>query len=283
MAKLQKNTLVDTEQIRPASRPDLTPVKVPLSSQTNSNKKLKGKVVDKNGIIKFRNNQVIIYAIQKTETNNLQAVVIGVCITDSEGNFFLPVPTGQFESATAIVSINPDEVKEIVLNEKKEFPDFVWLILETLPVTMTQDEHDDCACNGNKTPSLPDMEDLLENSAYSQDIGGSCINFTTPNRALEEFTYQMVVRTSDPELLGLSKEKINERIKNIDDQIASINLQLKPFTTVLHTAIDFNILPKEVSEGPKFSLSGPISAILIKDEPTVVEKAVQKRDVNKTK
>lgn len=208
-------------------------------------KKLKGKVVDKNGNIKIRNNQIIIYGVPILGNQNSKPSIIGVCMTDSEGNFSIPYPVGQFKSVTIVVSIKPDEIKDIILNENNEFPDFVWIVLETLPDKMTQNDHDDCACKGSVTPSLPDMEDLLENSAYSQDIGGACINFTTPNRALEEFNYFMVVRTSDPELLGLSREKIQDRINYINNRITSINNQISPFTAVTNDRIDFNVLPKK--------------------------------------
>ena len=52
----------------------------------------------------------------------------------------------------------------------------------------------DCGCNDQGAPRLPDQEDLVGNpGAYSQDIGLNCVNFTVPNRTLEEFAYTLAV------------------------------------------------------------------------------------------
>jgi hypothetical protein len=218
------------------------PVTVKEKPLVNSNRKLRGRVVDKSAKVNIRNNQVILYAEEKSgddqQTENKKKVV-GVCMTDGQGNFSVTYPVGMFAAAYAVVSIKPDEIKEIVLNPQGEFPDFVWLILESLPEEMTQEEHDDCACKA-VTPTLPDMEELLENSAYAQDIGGSCTNFTTPNRALEEFTYKMVIRTSDPELFDLDETTLRDRIASVNARITSINQQLNGFSYYAVTTINFD-------------------------------------------
>lgn len=219
-------------------KPEITQVEI-SEKPVENNVKIRGKVVDKNGKLKIRNNQVIIYGTKDTE--NAKPEVLGICYTDGEGNFSSNYPTGKFKSGYAIVSIKPDELKDIVLKDNGEFPDFLWIILESLPENMSQDEHDNCACN-NKTPQLPDMEELVTNSAYSQDIGGSCINFTTPNRALEEFNYHMVVRTSDPELFGISLERAIERVSYINNRISSIDEQLKSFSPQSATTIDYSAI-----------------------------------------
>jgi hypothetical protein len=56
-----------------------------------------------------------------------------------------------------------------------------------------------------KPPSVPSPDDLVNNpAAFSQDLGRGCVDLTTPNRAIEEFTYTMVVRTSEPDVKGLT-------------------------------------------------------------------------------
>src|SRR6185295_14170088 len=52
--------------------------------------------------------------------------------------------------------------------------------------------------SSTKAPRLPDYADLLGSDQYTQDIGGDCVNLSTPNRTLSEFNYQAIVRTSDP-------------------------------------------------------------------------------------
>jgi hypothetical protein len=47
--------------------------------------------------------------------------------------------------------------------------------------------------------------DLTANpNAFSQDLGGTCTDLTTPNRTLEEFSYFTVVRTSEPKIRGVT-------------------------------------------------------------------------------
>lgn len=200
------------------------------------NKKLRGKVVDSNAKLKLRDNQVIFYG---SPAATGRATVLGVCITDGEGNFSLPYPAGKYKNAFATVSVKPGDKLDIALAATDEWPDFVWLVVQGLPTGMTQDEHDDCACGVKPVPQLPDMEELVNNSQYSQDIGGSCINFTTPNRALEEFAYIQVIRTSDPELYNPARYKLEDRLAWVKLRVAEIQKQLTPFASFppLHLAL----------------------------------------------
>ncbi|MGZ8822281.1 MAG: hypothetical protein ACXWX1_13295, partial [Aeromicrobium sp.] len=64
----------------------------------------------------------------------------------------------------------------------------------------------DCDCE-TATPRTPDQEDLAANpEAFSTDLGGKCVDFTTPNRVLEEFTFFAVVRTTQPDVKGLTMD-----------------------------------------------------------------------------
>ena len=64
----------------------------------------------------------------------------------------------------------------------------------------------DCACSSDAPPPVaPGAADLAADpAAYAQDLGGGCVNLTTPNRVLEEFIYTMVVRTTDPQMRGVT-------------------------------------------------------------------------------
>ena len=68
---------------------------------------------------------------------------------------------------------------------------------------------DDAACDCDAVPPrAPDPADLTSNpAAFSQDMGGRCVDLTTPNRVLEEFAYFLVVRTSEPEIAGLTLQQ----------------------------------------------------------------------------
>ncbi|KUH93943.1 papain-like cysteine protease family protein [Mycobacterium sp. IS-3022] len=63
-----------------------------------------------------------------------------------------------------------------------------------------------CECE-EASPRTPDQEDLVANpEAFSTDLGGSCVDFTMPNRVLEEFSFYAVVRTTQPDVKGLTAD-----------------------------------------------------------------------------
>jgi hypothetical protein len=74
-------------------------------------------------------------------------------------------------------------------------------IILTTPATETLE---DCHCE-LAPPRLPDADELAENSdVYSTDLGAGCEDFTIPNRTLEEFDFFLIVRTTDPDIRGLT-------------------------------------------------------------------------------
>ncbi|HBG58248.1 MAG TPA: hypothetical protein DDX07_09575, partial [Porphyromonadaceae bacterium] len=83
------------------------------------------------------------------------------------------------------------------------------------------------ALSSNGTPNLPDAEDLVHSPSFSQDLGGKCVDFTIPNRTLEEFSFYHTVRTTEPEIKGLTitaKESkyIKDELLAISDEIFTI-------------------------------------------------------------
>lgn len=175
--------------------------------------RLRGKVADIADRISLKNVQVVIFgnpqepsptvvAIGTVSPATPDLVPLAIGYTDAYGSFSVDFPRGKYSEAFAIISTAPDERVSIALEADGTFPKFVFLILETLDRYTDQAAHDDCACKGEQhIPRLPDAEDLVANSSYTQDIGGSCNDFTTPNRALEEFPFYKVVRTSDPVII----------------------------------------------------------------------------------
>ncbi|KUI41651.1 hypothetical protein AU197_25770 [Mycobacterium sp. IS-1590] len=88
--------------------------------------------------------------------------------------------------------------------ESERLPLRVVLVLD-LPVT-EDPQTPDCDCE-TAPPRTPDQEDLVANpEAFSTDLGGKCVDFTTPNRVLEEFSFFAVVRTTQPDVKGLTMD-----------------------------------------------------------------------------
>ncbi|GAB2629659.1 hypothetical protein GCM10026987_28550 [Belliella aquatica] len=208
-------------------------VKLPASVD----RQLKGKVIESNGT-SLKNIPFVIYVEEKNDTGTkdikLQPLLSGT--TDQLGTFNVKVPNKVYQAAFATVGNAVNDFLEIILEEGR-FPLFTLLMSSILhnddPVSHQDD--DDCECHGSAstpTNTLPDMEDLVSGeSQYQQDIGGSCVNFTTPNRALEEFTYHSVVRLSDPEVMNAPgyieslEGKIRQLERAIEEAQKNDNLQ----------------------------------------------------------
>ncbi|MFI0446842.1 hypothetical protein [Actinomadura sp. 6N118] len=60
----------------------------------------------------------------------------------------------------------------------------------------------DCGCEAVPPLGAEPADVALNSGAYSQDLGGTCQDLTTPNRVVEEFAYHLVVRTTDPQIRG---------------------------------------------------------------------------------
>src|SRR5690606_13852539 len=76
--------------------------------------------------------------------------------------------------------------------------------------TDDHDDHDDCACGDpSGVPRGPDGSELARaDGTFSSDPGaGRCVDFTKPDRTLEEFTYSFAVRTTEPEIRGLTLDE----------------------------------------------------------------------------
>jgi hypothetical protein len=179
--------------------------------------RLKGRVVDSEGKIPIKHRQVILWG--KRPGGNLRPLF--VVLTDSTGNFAGDWPKDSFEGAIATVASTAQatvqtgvaiELTDLTGREPVlgKLPKFVYIVVSTTGQADAPAE-DDCACE-SLTPRQPDADDLVTNAtAYSQDIGLNCVNFTKPNRTLEEFAYTLVVRTTDPEIKGTTLADLERR------------------------------------------------------------------------
>ncbi|WP_437625314.1 hypothetical protein [Sorangium sp. So ce1151] len=176
--------------------------------EANKPEKFKGKVVDITGRKQIAYAQVMLWS--KADGG---AHPIVVATTDGFGNFSGQRPKEEYAALFATVSgssaAEPKAALPVGL-EQGRVPTFILLAVEVGEDAGADDA--DCACDGPGAPRLPDQEDLLNNpNVYSQDIGLNCVNFTVPNRTLEEFTYAMAVRTSEPEIKGTTMSDLEQR------------------------------------------------------------------------
>jgi Papain-like cysteine protease AvrRpt2/Tectonin domain len=179
---------------------------------TAGNKKLQGKVVEMTGKCELKALTVV---IQTKNANDSDWKTVGTAITDSAGNFSLPYPYGIYSAAQALVSLTPNSPAGIVIQTDVQHislketitDDFLYLLLKDV-VCESKSKEDDCDCHEpKKSNRLPDQEELIKSDDYSQDIGGACINLSTPNRTLSEYSHRAIVRTSDPDVANYTLTK----------------------------------------------------------------------------
>ncbi|MCY9696094.1 hypothetical protein [Paenibacillus alginolyticus] len=199
-----KDLHIAVDQVKPATLND------PKGAGTDKQKKLRGQLLElKKDECPLKDQTVIIQA--KVKDDDLWRVV-AAGTTDASGNFSMPYPYGDYIAAQAMVSLMPDSPAEIPIRSDGNkngtiSDDFLYLLISN--PQCTHDESDgDCGCNApKKAPRLPDHADLINSDEYTQDIGGACVNLSTPNRTLSEYSYRGVVRTSDPEVANYTLNK----------------------------------------------------------------------------
>ena len=120
--------------------------------------------------------------------------------TDANGYLSITVPNEPFDTLVAHTGAGGKANETAIeLTEDGTPPDRIILI--SLEGGSAQD---DCNCD-LVPPRLPDAIELAENSdVYSADLGAGCEDFTIPNRTLEEFDFFKIVRTTDPDIKGLT-------------------------------------------------------------------------------
>ena len=182
--------------------------------------RISGTVLDKNGKKKISNKQVIIWAVPKGGTEETSPIPLLATDTDKNGHFSGDYPTGEYSEAYATVGFETEDGE----NEQKigiPLIDFTFpknlLLLVDAPENL---EDLDSGDSRIITPPIADNEDLINSpSAYSNVLGlGRCVNMNTPNRVLEEFDYYMVVRTSEPQIKGLT---VSEPVTKIPKHLVS--------------------------------------------------------------
>ena len=203
-----QNVMIVVSELRPVT---LNPVGA--KGGTNTGKKLRGKVIELTKKCSLKDITVVIQA-KKAEDESW--CVVASANTDASGNFSMLYPCGEYVKAQAIVSLTPDKPVDIQINNlgnKNETigdgkPDYFLQLLITNPECPDTSKGEDCDCKAPKKASrLPDQADLINSDEYTQDIGGSCVNLSTPNRTLSEHNYQAIVRTSDPDVANYTLKK----------------------------------------------------------------------------
>ena len=176
----------------------------PLEDPTRAiRRRIKGQVIDLGGR-KIVDRQVTLFGESAGSGGaESDARALAVVRTDGQGNFSLDWPETIFSEAYGHVAIGPGFRVPIHLEASGQLP--LRIILAVDLSSLPDEEDESCCAPGGIVPRAPDASDLADTGGvYSQDLGGGrCVDFTKPERVLEEYSYQFVVRTTDPEVKPL--------------------------------------------------------------------------------
>lgn len=211
------------------------------SPAAESYKKTSGKIIDISGEKKASGLQVIIMVSDDLNAafDSQSYTPLFSAVTDKEGYFFGQIGDKTYKQAYGLIAGLESQPVAIPLEDKK-LPKNIILVtdLSELPEDIGNDLG---------TPALPDSEDLVNSPSFSQDIGGKCVDFTIPNRTLEEFSFYHTVRTTEPEIKGLtitSKEskKLKGELFTISDNLFEL------FSRLNNSFTSFSVMSYTVKE-----------------------------------
>ncbi|MBG48289.1 MAG: hypothetical protein CML05_08385 [Pseudozobellia sp.] len=222
------------------------------SPAESATKKLNGRVIDISGDGKTSHLEVLIMISEDAsadfDVQNFKTVFSAT--TDGDGYFYGSVINQTVQQAFGVIAGSEDQPITIPL-ENNKLPKQVLLVADL----SGRSEEDGCGCSSS-TPVLPDSEDLVHSNAFSQDIGGSCVDFTIPNRTLEEFSFYHTVRTTEPEIKGLTinakqTRHIREELFDISDHafklIGRMNNSFTSLSMVPYTIEEDNAPQQKVA------------------------------------
>ncbi|KAH8601094.1 hypothetical protein B0O99DRAFT_667549 [Bisporella sp. PMI_857] len=168
----------------------------------NTSKKLRGKVVSLSKACTLKG--TIIVQARDGKEENWRTVASGT--SDKAGNFTMPYPYGRYTSAVARVSLDQNSITTLGVDPESSnesiSSDFIYIMLEGHSENGKRDgKKDDCNCNPMSAAGrLPSNDELLQSDQFTQDVGGACMNLSVPNRTLREYSYNALVRFSDPDV-----------------------------------------------------------------------------------
>lgn len=197
--------------------PDRTTVPPSTDLTLGAQIKYRGRAIDRGGRGLRPGLLVVIWAQREGAGD---PVAVSVAKTIGGGYFSAPWPSERFAQAFAVVS--GSEPVPIAL-EGNLIPQRFILVVESPPQAApgSVPEDGDCRC-AEAPPRAPDAVDVAANpEAFAQDAE-RCIDFTVPNRTVEELTYQAVVRTTQPELKATKPTPPPNVPPNLVDRLAQL-------------------------------------------------------------
>lgn len=181
--------LASLELVVPIDRRPQVPVLATEGGPADAIRQLRGQVVRSGG---GAVGGLTVLVQTRAEGDGALARVFAAAETTSSGSFFTRFPAGERDEVTVLVSAAPDSSVTLERDSNgRVLDDFVFLLVGTDDLEAEQ---------GGGPARLPDQAELVRSGEYRQDLGGGCVNVTTPNRSLREYRFNAIVRTSDPDV-----------------------------------------------------------------------------------
>ena len=202
-SKLPKTLEID---VPPGKTAETQPNQDPKAGKPS---RIRGRVIDEGGWKVPADLQVVLWAATVNNPQDADYKALVVTHTDSQGHFTGPYPLGKYSSAHGAVAIAGDPQDITIHLDNGEFPDSVILVVDLSTHQLLEKECDCAETAKLEPPRAPDSTDLARaDGTYSSDPGaGRCVDFTKPDRTLEEFTFSYAVRTTEPRIKGFTLEE----------------------------------------------------------------------------
>ncbi len=248
-AKLgERVSVAATAQPRPTPQPNDDPA-------AGRPARIRGQVVDANGRQTTRGLQVVLWGAEVADPADRDFHALIVATTDGAGNFSGPYPVGPFSQTHATVAVGAGTQTVPVHLEDGELPASVILVVDLPDADPLAD--DDCDCHAPPdAPRNPDATDLgRADGTYSIDLGtGRCVDFTKPNRTLEEFSFTYLVRTTEPEIRGLTlAEPPRVPLRDLLGHVRDLGIAQQP-TAMRATTVDSAPVAAAVGESASMAV-----------------------------
>jgi hypothetical protein len=166
---------------------------------TGRNPRLFGRALSHEGTPARAGETAVLWGVPSAPGAERAAYPFLVVAIQPSGYFSGERPTTTFARAYATVGGGPAIPLRL---EEGLVPEHVVLVGN---VPVGDSPASDCDCAALAPPRLAGHEELTANpESFSGDLGGRCVDLTIPNRALEEVTWSMIVRISEPTVRSIT-------------------------------------------------------------------------------
>lgn len=197
VADLENLITIEVEKFGP------TTLYKPVEPTKPETRRIRGRVIERRGKQLPPKLQVLLLGHERGTQNADSLTPILVAKADSSGYFSGAIKNLEFDRVVAVITGIPGDIPVQLVDWL--VPPRIPIVVE-LPDTPVGPSSKDCGCSNSALPRTPTQDDIAEEpGVFSADLGaGQCIRFNVPNRAIEEFNFYSVVRTTEPQVVGVT-------------------------------------------------------------------------------